>query len=502
MNNEKEVFLRIDGISKAFGPTKAVVDAKIEISQGEVRGLIGENGSGKSTLSAIIAGMLKADSGKMFLENIEYNPLNVIEARKKGVSIITQEVGTINDLTVAENIFLGKEGHFSKTGHVYKKKMVAASKKILNEIGASHIDPLVSINSVSFEDRKLIEVAMAMYNKPRLLILDETVTALTYKGRELIYKLIEDLKNDGRTVIFISHDLAELETVSDKITVLRDGKVVKTLLKNEINVDLMRQLMIGRDLEGHYYRADHEPKYEKEVVLHVDNISLGTKLWDISLKLHKGEILGIGGLTDCGMHELGKVMFGVNKPDSGTVTVMPQNAEIRKASIAVKNKIGYMPKNREREAMMLAASVKDNVVLMSLDKLKRGTLITRKSEKQLAYKMADALNIKMVSANQLCAYLSGGNKQKVILAKWLANDSRILIMDCPTRGIDVGVKAAIYQLMNDIKKSGKSIIMISEELPELLGMADRIIVMKNGKVSGSFLRSPIWNESMIIQKVI
>ncbi len=502
MKKNDEVILKINGISKSFGPTKAVVDAKIDIFKGEVRGLIGENGSGKSTLSAIIAGVLRPDNGQMYFDNEEFSPLNVIEARKKGVSIISQEVGTINDLTVAENIFLGKEDHFSTSGHVHVKKMIAASREILIKIGAPHIAPEESINNVSFENRKLIEVAMAMYNNPRLLILDETVTALTHKGREIIYKLIEELKKDGNTVIFISHDLSELETVSDRITVLRDGEVVRTLSREEINVDLMRQLMIGRDLEGHYYRADNEPTYEKEVVLDIKNISLGQKLLNVSLELHKGEILGIGGLTDCGMHEFGKIMFGAEKADSGTVKIMPQGREIKKASHAVKYKIGYLPKNREHEAMMTAASVKENIVLMSLDKLKKFSLITRKSEKHLAEKMADILNIKMTSVNQQCSNLSGGNKQKVIIAKWLANDSRILIMDCPTRGIDVGVKAAIYQLMSDFKKAGKSIIMISEELPELLGMADRIMVLKNGEVSGNFSRSPDWDESMIIQKII
>lgn len=509
------LILKIEGTSKTFGPTKAVVNANLEIFKGEIRGLIGENGSGKSTLASIIAGAQKPDCGKMFFNNKAYNPLNIIDARKKGISLIVQEVGTINNLNVAENMFLGKEDHFSKLGHVNKSKMIAASKEILNRIGASHIDPQKSINMYSFEDRKLIEVAMAMYDNPDLLILDETTTALARQGRKIIYNLIKDMEKRRNTVIFISHDLLELESICSSITVLRDGEIVKTLSKNEINGNIMRQLMIGRDLAGHYYRTDFKPTYSEEVVLSVkglllrkkvrkigNDISLGSEFKNISFELHKGEILGIGGLAECGMHDLCKVLFGIIKPDSGEVKVMPQNKKIKKASDALQSKIGYLPKDREREGLMQGANIRDNIVLMSFDKLKKGPFITRKSEKSLAKKLADVLSIKMVSLNQPCMYLSGGNKQKVSIAKWLANDSKILIMDCPTRGIDIGVKEAIYDLMNEIKKAGSSIIMVSEELPELLGMADRILVLKNGQISGRFLRSADLSEASIIKKMI
>lgn len=499
---KNEAMLRIIGINKTFVSTKAVNGVDLEIFKGEIRGLIGENGSGKSTLASIISGSLKPDSGIMYKNGQRYCPSSMLDARKKGVSILVQEVGTINNLTVSENIFLGKENTFSRFGIVSKKKMLAASRTILTKIKASHINPSEIINKISFEDRKLVEVAMAMHDEPDLLILDETTTALTQKGRDMVYEIINRMKENGKTVIFISHVLSEVEMVCDNVTILRDGQLIKTLCKEEISIDSMRELMVGRELTGHYYRSDFECKHEDEVVLKVENVSLGSTLQNVSLELHKGEILGVGGLTECGMHELCKIMFGVIKPDSGSVTVMPQNKVIKAAGDAVSNKIGYIPKDRECEGIMLLASIKDNITLMALDKLKRGFFITRRSENKLAKEQVDNLNIKIVSIDQLCIFLSGGNKQKVVIAKWLANDSQILIMDCPTRGIDVGVKAAIYDFMEELKTTGRSIIMVSEELPELLGMSDKIIILKDGKISGDFYRSADLNETSIIHKMI
>jgi len=502
MEIKNEIILKIERLNKSFTATKAVVDMNLEIYSGEVRGLVGENGSGKSTLASMISGSLKPDSGDMYLSGEKHSPSSMLEGRKKGISILVQEMGTINGLTVADNIFLGKESSFLKYGIVRKKKMIEIAREILYEIDASHIDPKSPVDDISFEDRKLIEVAMAMYDKPDILILDETTSALSQKGREKIYTIIKNMKDEGKTVIFISHDLTEVKEVCDRVTVLRDGRFVKTLEKQEVDEDTLRTLMIGRNVTEGYYREDTVSSFDEEVVLKVSNITYGSKIKDVSFELHRGEILGIGGLTDCGMHELCKVIFGINKPDIGIVTVMPEEKLIKTAEDAVKNKIAYIPKNREQEAMMPGASIKDNISLMSYDKIKRGPIITRKSEKELAETQADLLQIKMVSINQLCMFLSGGNKQKVVIGKWIANDSEILIMDCPTRGIDVGVKAAIYKLMQELKSSGKSIIMVSEELPELLGMSDRIIIMKNGAISGEFIRDKSLTEEMIIKKMI
>lgn len=502
ITNANEIVLKIDHLSKSFTATKAVVDLSLEIFKGEIRGLIGENGSGKSTLASMISGSLRPDSGSMQKLGKSYKPTSVLDGRAKGVSILVQEMGTINGLSVAENLFLGKELSFSKAGLINKREMLEEAKKALREIDSAHIDPQAIVDDISFEDRKLIEVAMAMHDDPDILILDETTTALSQRGKDIVYNLIGEMRRAGKTIILISHDLKELAVHCDNISVLRDGCLVQTLHKNEISIDKMRQLMIGRDLSERYYREDTTCTYEDEVVLKAENLRLGSVLKDVSIELHKGEILGIGGLTDCGMHALCKVIFGLIKPDFGTVTVLPQNVIITKAQAAVANKIAYIPKNREQEAMMTGASVKDNIALMSYNKLKKGPIITPKSENRLAAEQIDKLQIKAQSIQQPCMFLSGGNKQKVVIGKWLANDSEILIMDCPTRGIDVGVKAAIYRLMEDLKRSGKSIIMVSEELPELIGMSDRIVILKDGILSAVFKRAENLSEEKIIQAMI
>jgi len=498
----EDVVLEIENLNKTFTATKAVSDLSIEVYKGEIRGLIGENGSGKSTLASMIAGSLKPDSGQMSKSREPYSPVSMLEGRSRGISILVQEMGTIDGLTVAENIFLGKENTFKNFGFINKKRMQKEAVKVLHGIEAFDINPNILVDKISFEDRKLLEVAIAINDDPEILILDETTTALSQKGRDKIYSIVKKMKEAGKTIILISHDLAELKNLCDRITVLRDGSLVKTIEKEEISEDLMKKLMIGRDLSEKYYREDSECSHEDEVVLSVENINLNSTIRDVSFQLHKGEILGIGGLTDCGMHELCKIIFGVIKPDTGKVVVSATGEEIKNAERAIKNKIAYIPKNREQEALMLSGSIKDNIVLMSYNKLKKGPFISRKSEINLAKKQSDLLQIKMVSVNQLTMALSGGNKQKVVIGRWLANDSEILVMDCPTRGIDVGVKAAIYELMEQLKRDGKSIIMVSEELPELIGMSDRILVLRDGVMSAAFTRSSELSEEKIIHKMI
>ncbi len=502
MQETKDVVLRIEGINKSFIATKAVVDVSLEFYKGEVRGLIGENGSGKSTLVSMIAGFQRSDSGTMTLNGKEHAPASMLDGKRAGICLLVQEMGTINGLTVAENIFLGKEDLFVKMGVVSKKKMNGEAQKVLEEVGAGYIKGSDRIDDLSFEERKLVEVAAAVHSRPQILILDETTTALSQHGRDMIYNLIETMRSEGRTVIFISHDLHEMMQTCDNVSVLRDGHLITTLTKDEITVDKMRQHMIGRDLSGHYYRADEASICEKDVVLRCEGITLGKVLRDVSFDLHRGEILGIGGLTECGMHELCKIAFGLIRPDKGSITMPVTGLTIKSPRDAIKGRIAFVPKNREQEGIMTQASVKDNIVLMSLDKLRKGPYISKKSERSLAEKGGEMLSIKMVNIHQPVATLSGGNKQKVVLAKWLANDSEIFILDCPTRGIDIGVKAAIYRLMEELKKQGKSMIMVSEEMPELMGMSDRIIVLKNGVITGELVRGEEFREEALIQMMI
>ena len=502
-----EEIVRVEHIYKSFGPTKALVDVSFSVNRGEIRGLIGENGSGKSTVSSIIAGVQPADKGEMFIHGKPYKPHTMVEAQAHGISMIVQEMGTISNIGVADNIFIGKEKQFERGGIVNRRAMCEAAGKILKEIGADFIDPYANINDLNFEARKIVEIARAMYDSPEIFIVDETTTALSQNGRDLIYALMRKLQAENKAVLFISHDLDELMNICNAITVLRDGVLIDTLTREQMNVDRMRFLMVGRELQGDYYRSDYDGSFSDEVVLECEQITSGPVLENFSLKLHKGEILGIGGLSDCGMHEVGRVLFGIDKAVTGKVILHKDGKEIpiHTPKTAIRHKMGYVSKNRDKEAIILAASIRDNLALPSLDMLKNRNpikLITKKAERNLAKLGIEQMSIKCQGPQQYVSGLSGGNKQKVVFAKWISNGSEVLILDCPTRGIDVGVKASMYQLMTRYKHEGKAILMISEELPELIGMCDRVLVLKDGKLSGEFERSADLGETDIISKMI
>ena len=499
---KKEAILQVNGIYKSFGVVKALKDVSISFLPGEIHGLIGENGSGKSTLSSIISGIYSCNQGEMILDGKVYKPTSIMDGEKHGICMIVQEMGTIGGITVAANVFAGKEELFSRLGIVNRKAMNRAAQEALDKIGASYITAENKIDEESFENRKIVEIARAMFNDVKVLIIDETTTALSQKGRELIYQIMDRLKDENKVVIFISHDLDELTEHCNTVTVLRDGVYIKTLHGEEIQPDVMRQLMIGREVQDNYYRDDYDDYRGGEDVITVENVCTEGGLKNVSFALKKGEILGIGGLTDSGMHDLGRTVFGLEKCEKGSVYLSSSNEKIQSPQKAIRHKIGYVSKNRDKESILNQSNIMDNICLPSYDKIKQGIYIAPKAEKNLAEQESNVLKIKMSSLKQLCGQLSGGNKQKVALAKWLGNDSDILILDCPTRGIDVGVKAAIYKLMDDYRKEGKSILMISEELPELIGMSDRILILKDGMISKEFDRSRDLTESEAIKYMI
>lgn len=497
----REVLLKSDQIVKHFGLTHALNGISIEVRRGEIVGLIGENGSGKSTFSSIISGIYPPTSGTLELKGKPYKPTNAMDAQQHGISMVTQEMGTLPGIRVADNIFLGREELFARKGIVNHKKMYEAAKEALGRIGITDIDPEAPIARYSLEDRKLIEVVRAIYTDPEIFIVDETTTALSQKGRDIIYRLINKFCAENKAVIFISHDLEEIMEVCNKLIVLRDGDFIEELSKEQFEEERIKELMVGRKLTGDYYRNDYDGSFGDEVVLKAENIHVGHVLDGVTVELHKGEILGIGGLTDCGMHTLGKVLFGIEKPLYGSV-ILQDGTHIKNAKQAIANKIGYVSKNRDQEALILSASILDNTVLPSLDKIARTGLIMRRHEKAFTNVQVENLSIKCREIEQDVRDLSGGNKQKVVFGKWLGNESEIFILDCPTRGIDIGVKAFMYQLMYRLKKEGKSIVMISEELPELIGMSDRIMIMKDGKVQKTFERSAQLDESVLIKEMV
>ncbi len=497
----KEILLTALDISKEFGLTKALKDVTISIARGDIMGLIGENGSGKSTFSSIISGANKATSGTLELKGAPYEPQSALDAQDRGISMIVQEIGTIPGIKVADNIFLGKESSFSKGGIINRKQMYEKARQEMAKIGITDIDPAAPITQYSLEDRKLIEVVRALCCNPDIFIIDETTTALSQRGRSIIYDLIKRFQKENKAVIFISHDLEELMEVCNILTILRDGSYITTIPKEEFEAERIKELMVGRRLTGDYYRKDYDGSYGDEVVLRAENIHVKGALHGVSLELHRGEILGIGGLTECGMHELGSVLFGMTKPLYGEV-MHKDGDRIASAKTAIRNKIAYVSKNRDQEALILSASIMDNTTLPSMNMISKKGFIRSRDEKSFTQKQVEVLSIKCRTILQDVGDLSGGNKQKVVFGKWLGNESEIFILDCPTRGVDIGVKAAMYQLMYRLKKQGKAIIMISEELTELIGMSDQIMILKDGKYKKTFKRSEDLTESQIVHEMV
>lgn len=496
-----EVLLHAEEIDKNFGVTHAIDHVTLDFYKGEIHALIGENGSGKSTFTSCLTGIYHKDSGTFTLNGQKINAKNQVDGNYQGVAIIVQEIGTLSGLTVAENIFLGKEKEFTSFGVKNTNAMNRKAQDLLNEYGFNYIKATDVIDKYNFEDRKLIEIVKATHFKPQILVVDETTTALGEKGRKELFKVMKKTKDDGRCVIFISHDLDEVLEQSDSISVLRDGVLIDTVKSSDVDTDDLKKLMVGREMSNNYYRSDYDTKISDEVVLRGEHLSVPGEIDDFSIELHKGEIIGIGGLSECGMHEVGKALFGASYDRQGSV-FLADGTEINDIKTAIDNSIAYASKDRDNESLVINDTIQDNICLPSLEELKRNHILHAKDQKEFALKYAKQMSTKMEGVHQFMSALSGGNKQKVVLARWIGKNSDIIILDSPTRGIDVKVKATIYQMMSHMRKDGKSIIMISEEISELLGMADRIIIMKDGKQSGEFKRSELLKDTDLIAKMV
>lgn len=499
----KEPILKMKDISKYYGVITALDQVTLEVYPGEIRGLIGENGSGKSTISSIAAGMQKADKGTMTFHGKAWNPSSMVDALKNGIGMIVQESGTISGISVAENLFLAKMDQFKNClGIVNRRLMNQKADEAMAAIGVERIKGSMPMDALDFQTRKLVEIAKVAMENPEILVIDETSTALSHDGREIMYRLIRRYRDSGKAVIFISHDLEEIMEVCDTLTVLRDGKLIRTFVKEEFDADQIRTSMIGRELQGDYYRPDYDSTHLEQVALKAENLCFGEELKQVSLTLHKGEIVGVGGLASCGMHALGKVLFGAVNPESGAV-LTGNGKHITNESTAMAEGMGYVSKDRDVESLCLNASIRDNIAIAGMDRYAiGGFLITNRKEKAYVKEQIQSLSIKCSDAEQLTSQLSGGNKQKVVFGKWIGCGSEILILDCPTRGVDIGVKQAMYQLMMKLKKEGKAILMISEELPELIGMSDRILIMKDGQIQKEFMRSPELSDAEMIGYMI
>ena len=380
-------------------------------------------------------------------------------------------------------------------------KVNHAIQEYLDSYGFNYIDATKVIDDYNFEDRKLVEIVKSTYFNPKVLVVDETTTALGQKGREELFKVMHKVRDTGNCVIFISHDLEEVIEQSDNISVLRDGVKIGSITKEEATPDRLKALMVGREIGDSYYRTDYGEKVSDEVVLSAKNVTVKGQIENLNLDLHKGEILGIGGLSECGMHEVGKALFGASYFRQGSVT-LGDGTPINSIPDAIKHSIAYASKDRDNESLVINDTIGDNICLPSLEDLKTHGFLRAKTMNEFANKFAKQMSTKMTGVDQFVSALSGGNKQKVVLARWVGKDSDLIILDSPTRGIDVKVKADIYAMMDDMRKRGKSIIMISEEIMELLGMADRILIMKDGKINGEFLRSPDLKDTDLIDNMI
>lgn len=502
MLEKGQTLVEVKDMCKNFGVTIALSHVDFVVKTGEIRGLIGENGSGKSTVSSIIAGLQPASSGEMFYKGTPWAPATVLEASSAGIGMIVQEAGTIANISVAENIFLGNYNRFKKGPIIDKRSMVAEARKALEKIGVTNIDPALPARIYDMQERKLIEVAKCMYDDPELLIVDETTTALSQFGRDIVYRIMREMADAGKSVMIISHDLNEMMEHCDTLTVLRDGVIVDNIEKADFDPDDIKKKMVGREVSGNYYRVDTDGYEEDNVVLKADCITTMHSLLCLNLELHKNEILGIGGLSDCGMHAVGRALYGLDEVVDGQVILTKNGTVIKSAETAFKNGMGYVSKNRDTESLELNASIYNNIASTGYDKNNVGPLIIPGKEKRYVDRQIKALRIKCRDAYQPVRTLSGGNKQKVVFGKWCADDADILILDCPTRGVDIGVKAAMYQLIYDMKKQGKSIIMISEELPELMGMCDRLLIIRDGQISGEFSRKDGYEDRVLIEYMI
>lgn len=497
-----EVRLQVKNLCKSFGVTKAVQNVSFNVNKGEVHALIGENGSGKSTLTNMLTGIYSIGSGSFILDGKEIHPKNQVEANEDGVSIIVQELGTLSGLTVAENIFLGHEDQFVQFGIKNTNAMNKRATELLQQYGFERIKASDVIDEYNFEDRKLVEIVKATYFNPKIVVVDETTTALSQEGREELYKHMERIRKSGNSVIFISHDLPEILDKSDTITILRDGVYIDTVKSADVDEEDLKRLMVGREVTGDYYRSDYGEKVSDEIVLSVKNVTVPGLIKDVSFDLHRGEILGFGGLSESGMHEIGKAVFGASYDREGLVT-LADGTQINDIPTAIGHSIAYTSKDRDNESVVLNQSIGDNICLPSLDRLANKVhFLSGRKLREFSDQYAHQMSVKMVNVDQFVSDLSGGNKQKVVLARWIGKDSDIVVLDSPTRGIDIKVKQDIYQLMNRMRKNGKSMIMISEELMELIGMCDRILIMKDGQISGELERSQELNENSLIAMMV
>ena len=485
MSNSRIPILEMRGITKRFPGVLALDHVDLTVYPGQVLALVGENGAGKSTLMKVLSGVHQMDEGEILMEGKPVKIENPLASQLMGISIIYQELSVLDNMNIAENIFLGRE---KRSGRVFvdKKSMHAEARKLLDEVGLD-MDTHTMAGELSTAQKQMIEVAKALSFNSKIIIMDEPTSSLTETETDILFGIIRKLREKGVAIVFISHKLAEIFAITDEVAILRDGVSAGRMVTEGCTENDIIKAMVGRDVDDLYAK---QAAPIGDVVLEVKNLSTKGFLKDINFKLHAGEILGFAGLVGAGRSEVMRAVFGIDPKETGEVYIKGKKVDIKTPRDAMQHGMGFVPEDRKLQGLVLGMSVGKNTTLAALKSVaSKAGFINHKQEKEMADKFVKALEVKTPSNDQLVKNLSGGNQQKVVIAKWLANNPDILILDEPTRGIDVGAKKEIHQLMSDLANQGVAIIMISSELPEVLGMSDRVVVMHEGRIKGELDRA-------------
>ena len=486
--------LEMRGIVKTFPGVRALDGVSLTLHSGEVLALMGENGAGKSTLMKVLSGVYPPDAGEILISGQVTAIHNPTDARHAGISIIYQELDLIPQLSVRENLFLGRE-QTSAIGFLKKDTETEAARQLFDKLGVQ-LDPDARIEDLSVAQQQFVEIAKALAVGAKIVVMDEPSAALSQREVESLFDIIAELKSSGIGIVYISHRMEEVDRLADRVTVIRDGQHIGDLQKGEIERERIIQMMVGRSLDAEF------PKRKAEigsVAFCVKNLTRGTAVRGVSFDLHHGEVLGLTGLVGAGRTELARLLFGADRPESGSMAIDGRPVIIRSPRDAIRKGICLLTEDRKHQGLVLIRSVRENFGLPNLRRFGRGLFLDQKSERASVTRFIDELSIRVPHTETAARNLSGGNQQKVVLAKWLERDTDIIIFDEPTRGIDVGAKVEIYEIINRLAARGKAILMISSELPEILGMSDRILVMREGEISGEITDVAAANQAQILQ---
>ncbi|GAB3781046.1 sugar ABC transporter ATP-binding protein [Spirosoma horti] len=490
---DQEFILTVTGLTKSFSGVKALDNVQLAVRKGEVHALMGENGAGKSTFMKLLIGLLTPDSGEIILDGDPLTTSNVNDILKKGISMIHQEILMVPELTVAQNIFLGRETNRGLFRWLDDRKLTHQADELLNQLGVT-IPPTAKMKQLSVAERQMVEIAKALSNDAKVIIMDEPTSALADSEVATLFRLIRELTAKGVAVIYISHKMDEIFTIADTITVLRDGNYIVTKPASELNQQALITLMVGREIDT-LFPANNIPKGDE--ILSVKNLSRRGKFSDISFAVRAGEVLGIAGLMGAGRTEIARAIFGMDPISSGQIYLHGKPVTIKSPHDAIRQGVGYVSEDRKAFGIIPRLSVRHNITLSSLSTHVNGGLIHTRREAETANTMIADLRIKAASPTQQVTYLSGGNQQKVIISKVLLSKPALIILDEPTRGIDIGAKAEIYKLIHQLTADGLAVILISSELPEILGLSDRILVLSQGKQTAMLPRTEATQETIM-----